>query len=1137
MSYLHIPKIGLVLFGLLYQQLALAQSVALAHQQSKTVHTLQVLPAESQKLKEVLTTLSRQHQVSILFEETTVQGITIPADAQLRSGTLAKQLQALLKPYGLTVKKINDQAYYIIKTPTKDSRSSGSTSQAEAALRPSIEGGVSTIQTLGATLPIAAVADIRVSGRVIGENGDGLPGVNVVIKGAVRGTNTDAEGRYQLSVPNGETTLVFSFVGYATQEVVVGSRTTVDIKLLPDNKSLNEVVVVGYGTQSRKNLTSAISTIKPEELNRGAISDVGQLLQGKVPGLNISANGDPNSPAAVVLRGASTINSSQGPFYVIDGVPGADISIIAPDDIASIDVLKDAAATAIYGNRAANGVIMVTTKRGKKGQAQITYSGYVGIEKVSSKLNMMNADQLRAFLTQNGQSFSPADDKGANTNWQDAVERSSAISQNHNVSISGGTDHSTYSASINYLDKQGILQGSSLNRVIARLAVEQYAFNDKVKFGLNVTNSNSNANNTPLRNNVLLQMINHLPVSPITNPDGSYFENFQNTGYFNPAAMINHAKDNTKFNNLVGSLTTHVQLPLGFSYDLNLSYQNSTSLHGESYDSYFTQYNSANFYNNPDPPLVHSLLNFGTNGSALRNTYQTTRKVLETFFTWNKEFGDHSINAVLGYSWQGNVSGDGFQTSSTNFPVDNIGYNNFALSNPYAVSSYRVNFGADGIYQETRLISDFARLNYNYKDRYLVQGSIRRDGSSVFGANNQWGYFPAVGAAWRINQEGFMQNQNLFNDLKLRASYGVTGNSSGFNAYTAQFISGSLGTYYYNGVQTAAYGPTQAANPNLQWEKTATTNIGLDFTVLKGKLSGTLEWYDKNTTGMIYSYRVDPILVPVGSIIANGGSMSNKGVEFSLSATPVSTSKFSWTTGINLAHNTNKITSLTNPLFVGGDSVRTTQPEGNGQTGSTLQILKAGMPLGQFFTLQYAGKNDKGVSQYVSQKGDLTTTPTIGTDYKYLGSPQPKLLVGWTNTLRYGNFDFNVFFRGVFGNKIFNATRADLFRPSTAQFTNILVDVADEKATDVNSFKYSSRFIEDGSYVRLDNATLGYNFKKLGQYVKTIRVYASVNNAFVITGYKGIDPEINQGGIAPGVDANNFYPKTRTILVGLNASF
>lgn len=979
--------------------------------------------------------------------------------------------------------------------------------------------------------------DITVTGKVKAEgSNEGLPGVSIVVEGSISGTNTDANGDYKIKAP-ANATLVFSYVGYVAQKAPVNNRSIINISLVADNKTLNEVVVVGYGTQSRKNLTSAISTIKPEELNRGAISDVGQLLQGKVPGLNISASGDPNAPAAVVLRGASTINSSQGPFYVIDGVPGADISIIAPDDIASIDVLKDAAATAIYGNRAANGVIMVTTKRGKKGQAQITYSGYFGIEKVSSKLDMMNAAQLRSFLTANGQSFSPNDDKGADTNWQNAVERSTAISQNHNISISGGTEHNTYSASINYLDKQGILQGSSLNRVIARLAVEQYAFNDKLKFGLNVTNSNSNANNTPLRNNVLLQMINHLPVSPVTNADGSYFENFQNTGYFNPVAMINHAKDNTKYNTLVGSLTAQAKLPFGLTYDLNLSYQNNTSLHGESYDSYYTQYNSANFYNNPDPPLVHSLLNFGTNGSALRNTYQTTRKVLETFLTWNKDFGDHSINAVVGYSWQGSISGDGFQTSSTNFPVDNIGYSNFALSNPYAVSSYRINFGADGIYQETRLISDFARLNYNYKDKYLVQGSIRRDGSSVFGANNQWGYFPAAGVAWRVNQEGFMQNQHLFNDLKLRASYGVTGNSTGFNAYTAQFISGSLGTYYYNGVQTAAYGPTQAANPNLQWEKTATANIGVDFSILKGKLSGTLEWYNKETTGMIYSYRVDPILVPVGSIIANGGNMSNKGIELSLSATPVQLAKFSWTTGINLAHNTNKINSLTNPLFVGGDSVRTTQPEGSGQTGSTLQILKAGMPLGQFFSLQYAGKNDKGVSQYVDRNGNLTTTPVIGTDYKYLGSPQPKLLVGWTNTLRYGNFDFNVFFRGVFGNKIFNATRADLFRPSTAQFTNILVDVADEKATDVNSFKYSSRFIEDGSYVRLDNATLAYNFKNLGQYVKTIRVYASVNNAFVITNYKGIDPEVNQGGLAPGVDSNNFYPKTRTVLVGVNVSF
>lgn len=320
-------------------------------------------------------------------------------------------------------------------------------------------------------------------------------------------------------------------------------------------------------------------------------------------------------------------------------------------------------------------------------------------------------------------------------------------SHNHNLSFSGGGEHGSYNASINYLQKEGIIKSSNLTRVITRLALDQYALNDKVHFGLTVINSNNNANATPNRNSVLIQMVNHLPVSPVKNADGTYFENFTNTGYFNPAALIAHGKDNTKYNTLIGSFTTNVKLPFGLSYDLSLSYQNFTSLHGEFYDSYYAQYNSANFYNNPDPPAVHSLINFGTNGSALRNTYQNTNKVLETFFTWNRKFDEHSINAVAGYSWQDNVYNDGFQASSTNFPVDNISYNNLALSNPYAIPSYRVNFGDAGAYQRNRLISDFGRLNYNYKEKYLLQGSIRRDGGSVFGANNQWGYFPSVGVA------------------------------------------------------------------------------------------------------------------------------------------------------------------------------------------------------------------------------------------------------------------------------------------------------------------------------------------------------------------------------------------------------
>lgn len=988
-------------------------------------------------------------------------------------------------------------------------------------------------------LPFLALAQPvtkEIKGIIKDDKGAGVSAVTVTVKGKGRSKASEASGAFSIQAAEGET-LVFSAVGYNPVEVPVTREAYYNVSLNTAANTLTDVVVVGYGRSSRRTLTTAVTSVRPEDLNRGAISDVGQLLQGKVPGLNISASGDPNRAAAVVLRGASTVNSPTGPFYVIDGIPGADISAIAPDDIASIDVLKDAAATAIYGNRASNGVIMVTTKRGRRGQSVVTYSGYTGVEKVSNQLRMMTADELRAFLAKSNLSFSPADDKGANTNWQDAVQRSSAISQNHNLSFSGGGEHSSYNASLNYFKKDGILKGSNLTRVIARLAFDQYALNDKVRFGLTLTNSNSNANNTPNRNTVLIQMVNHLPVSPVINPDGSYFENFQNTGYFNPAALIAHAQDNTKYNTLLGSFTTNVKLPWDLTYDLNLSYQNQTSLHGEFYDSYYAQYNSANFYNNPDPPVVHTLVNFGTNGSALRNTYQNTAKILETYLTWNRRFGQHSVTAVVGYSYQENVNGDGFQATGTNFPIDNISFNNLALGNPYAITSYRVNFGDVNAYSKTKLISDFGRLNYNYKEKYLVQGSLRRDGGSVFGANKHWGYFPSVGVAWRAIQEDFMKGQSLFTDLKLRGSYGVTGNAFGFNAYTAQIVSSLLGTFYYNGTQNAAYGPSQASNPDLQWEEVATTNVGLDFSILKGRVSGTIEWYNKKTTGMIYPYAVDPILIPASSIVANGGNMTNKGIELTLNATPVQTKDFSWTSSLNLAHNKNLITSLSNPLFAGGDSVRLTQPEGNGQTGSTLQILKVGKPLGQFFTLSYAGKNAAGVSQYYKADKSLTIAPAIGNDYVYAGDPQPKLLAGFANTFRYKNFDLNVFFRGVFGNKIFNATRADLFRPSTAQYTNILKDAEGEAITDGNAYKYSTRFIESGTYVRLDNATLGYNIRSIGSYVKNVRVYISVNNAFVITKYTGIDPEINQGGIAPGVDSDNFYPKTRTALLGVNVSF
>lgn len=999
--------------------------------------------------------------------------------------------------------------------------------------------GITITLLLLLSLVVTAQAQREVRGKVTDDKGQPAASITVTEKGTRNGATTGADGSFSINVKDGST-LVFTGISFEAKEVALTSESFYNVSLTQTASVLSDVVVVGYGKSSKKNLSSSVTTLKPGDLNRGAIADVGQLLQGKVAGLNITASGDPNRPAAVILRGASTVNSPGAPFYVIDGVPGADIAIVAPDDIVSVDVLKDAAATAIYGNRAASGVIIITTRRGKKGQAIASYNGYVGIESVSSKLDLMDASQHRAYLTANSAAYSPNDDKGANTDWMAAIQRSQAISHNHNLSLSGGNEKSTYSASLNYYNKEGILNRSHLRRIIGRLSLEQYALNDKVKFGLTISNANSNANYVPLQNIVLLQAAKHLPVSPVMNDDGTYFENLNTTGYFNPVAIVDNAKDDTKYNTLTGNFTTEVKLPFDLQYNLNISYQNTTSLHGEYYGSYYGKYPTSNFYNNPDPGIgiAHTLIGslFGVNGSAFRSSFQNTFKAAESFLTWNRKFGNHSINAVVGYSWQENTYGEGLQVSSTNFPSDNLGYTNLVLGNPYAITSYRINMGSDLTYGQTRLISDFGRINYNYNDRYLLQASIRRDGSSVFGANNAWGYFPSVGAGWRISNESFMQNQNIFNDLKLRFSYGVTGNSGGIGAYTSKLIYGITGTYYNNGVQENAYGPIQGSNPDLQWEEVATTNVGIDFSVWKNKISGSIDWYNKNTTDMLFYYSVSASLIPGGRIWANGGSINNKGIELTLNATPLTSKLFSWNTTLNLASNKNEITSLQGP-YANGDSIRYSDPEGPGQTGATLQLLKVGRPIGQFFSLSYAGKDQNGVSTFYKKDGTTTTSPAIGTDYFYVGDAQPKLLMGWSNSFRYGHWDLNVFLRGVFGNKIFNATRADLSYVTAAAQNNILNSAKDDKIADNRNSFYSTRYIESGNYVRLDNATLSYTFNNLIKGISNLRLYTTANNLFTITNYSGIDPEINQGGISPGIDYNNFYPKTRTIMFGVNLTF
>jgi iron complex outermembrane receptor protein len=978
----------------------------------------------------------------------------------------------------------------------------------------------------------------EVRGTVQDTKGSPLQGVSVAVKGAGNFATTNESGAFTIMAKDGDV-LVFTSVSFEAQELKIGTGTTYSVSLKEATTTLSDVVVVGYGRSSKRSLSSAITSVKPEDLNRGAIGDVGQLLQGKVPGLNITASGDPNRPAAVILRGASTVNSPQGPFYVIDGIPGADINAVAPDDIASIDILKDASATAIYGNRASNGVIMVTTKKGKSGKTQAAYNGYVGFESVSSNLDLMDATQLRDYAQKNSFTPNTNDDKGANTDWMQAIQKGSAVSHNHNISFSGGTDKSIYSASLNYLKKDGIILQSDLERVVGRISAEHHALNDKLKLGLNLMSSSSKSSNVPLQNMVFQQAVKYNPMSPVYNANGTFFENFNNPGYFNPVSIIKNALDDTKYGSLQGNFTLEAKLPFDLTYNVNLAYQRGTWLHGEYYNSYYSKnYSTGSFYTNGDPGGGRSLRNFFSNGLAYRGYYQSSSKTLESYLTWAKKFGAHNFKAVAGYSWQKNTNNEGLQASQTNFVNDYTGYNNLGLGNYQTVNGFAVDYGGS-VYEETNFISDFFRLNYDFNEKILVQASVRRDGSSVFGKNKEWGYFPAASVAWRLSEEDFIKDISFINDLKLRVSYGETGNAFGLGAYNAQRLYSKSGTYYNNGVFAASFRSSQGANPDLQWEVTATKNLGLDYGFLKGKISGSIDIYEKTTTNMVFPYAVAQSIDPSGFLWLNVGKIRNRGIEFSVNVNAVNKKNFSWSTGFNLATNKNVILDLKGPeqYGVNADSTYYTQLDGPGTTGSRLQILAVGGPLGQFYSFQYAGKDASGNSLFLKKDKTQTTNPSNITDYHALGSPHAKLMFGWNNNFRYNNFDFNFFVRGVLGNKIFNATRADLSYVVTAGQTNISPYAADDKRTDARNNNFSSRYVEDGSYLRFDNATLGYHFNIKNEYISMLRFYATVNNLFVITKYKGIDPEINQGGASLGVDYNSFYPKTRTILFGVSVGF
>lgn len=958
-----------------------------------------------------------------------------------------------------------------------------------------------------------------ITGKVIDETNQPVPGTSIRIKGSKVGTSTNSDGVYQIQVKSGDV-LVYSMLGSVTKEVIIGNQTSINITLMPDNQTLKDVVVIGYGTANKKDLTGAVTSIKSEEFNQGVMVNPAQLLQGKVAGLNVTKSGDPNARPSTILRGPSTLRegAAQEPFYVIDGVPGASIDLLAPSDIENIDILKDASSTAIYGSRAANGVIIVTTKRSKNGQARLSYSGYAAVENVSKKYEMLSAPELRQYLADNKQTLNPIDDDGSDTNWQSLLEKT-GYSQNHNLSYGGSGQSSDYGASVNYLDNKGILKNTSLKRTVVRAYLNEKFFNDRLKLGLTITNSNSKSSDI-YQSQALPNMLFYLPTVSPFNTDGSYKENYNRTGSGtrNPLSIVdNNNIDNLNNKTLINGMA-QLNIIDGLKFTASVSSQRD-------------QNNYSTFLNS------QSGLARGVNGQAQKIDVLNKSQVLEGYFNYDKTFGKHSLKLLGGYSWQEDRTNDGFGVTTQNFSNDNLGYNNLFLSNPSLLSQIAFN---NAPISTLRLISYYGRVQYNYNEKYLFQASLRDDGSSAFGRNNRWGLFPAVSAGWRIIGEDFMQAVPVISDLKLRAGYGVSGNSLGFDAFSSLLIYGTLSgsnKFLNNGNISNAIGPVRNENPNLKWESTATTNIGLDFGLLSDRITGSVDFYVKETSDLIYDrYEVSTTQFFLPTITANVGKIKNTGIELSLNAVAVKTDNFKWTTSPNLATNKNKIVTLSDDFYKIA-AIQTAQLGGKGQSGNFSQLIQPGYSLGTFNLWNYAGKNAAGVSTYINAAGQTIATQPLTTDAKIAGDAQPKLIYGWANSFNYKSWDLNFLVRGVLGNKILNATAAALNNPADAKLQNIPRSTIGESFNDINAYLISDRYLESGSYLRLDNATVGYTIRPKNPSIKSIRLYVTANNLFVITNYSGIDPEINIGGLTPGIDNNNFYPKTKTFSFGVSASF
>lgn len=976
--------------------------------------------------------------------------------------------------------------------------------------------------------PVNVMQKREIKGIVKATDGSPLPGATVVEKGTTNGTITDGDGKFSLSLKEGSV-LSFSFVGYTTVEMEYKGQATINVILKEESIGLDEVVAVGYGTQKKSDLTGATNRLNEKDMNKTLASSPVEMMQGRIAGVNITQNsGEPGAGMTVRIRGASSIRSGQEPLYVVDGVPLDNTNLtpsggtaagygsggtknplgfINPEDIESIDILKDASSTAIYGARGANGVVLVTTKKGKKGESTITFDTYLGVSTIREKMDVLTADEFRAYTRKDGAKLL---DKGASTDWQDQIFRS-ALTQNHALGLSGGSDKSSYHLSLGYLDQEGIIYNSGMKKLNGSIKLTQKAFNDKLLLTASLMASQQEDSRMPIteasgsgyEGDLIITALKSNPTFPIYNPDGTYFQ--YTTSQRNPVAMMNLVDDRTNTLRVVANVSAEYEIIKGLKYKLNVGLDKA----------------NADRRVNQDNQLTY----LANHGQANINGLTAVNKLIENYVTYATKFGDaHSFNFLLGHSYQ-NFSGNtnnlyvyGFTVQGIKY-TDNLGYGNFSTS----VSSSSA--------YEREIQSFFGRVNYSLKDRYLLTFTLRRDGSSKFGANNKYGNFPSAALAWRVMEEDFMKNVNLVSNLKVRLGWGLTGNQEIPDKVSLMSVgTATNANMLSNGNLIPGITFNRTPNPDIKWETTKQVNFGLDFGFLKDRISGTIDLFNKKTTDVLLEIASkDPAPTSTQWQNVPGLVIKNNGIELGLTGVMIDKPGLKWDATFNIARTKNKVSGLVTPILTGAAS-------GQGLSGTFTQEIANDQPLGSFYGMVFEGFDSSGLGIY---KKDANGTVVK----EFLGSALPDFTYSISSSLRFKSFDASMFWYGTQGNKVYNNTANALFLKGPLENSgNVRADIATNAESPSNSNAYSSRFIEDGSFFRLANVTVGYTFNtKSTKWLSKLRVYATGNNLLLITKYKGFDPEVNinaSNNNVPslGVDYSTF-PKSRTFTFGVNLQF